>query len=184
MKKLPLCLIFAGALGLISCQKTKTADATAQADGAEATETAVERGNREGQMFVDFEATYEGQTSRLSDYVGRGKYVLVDFWASWCGPCRMEVPNLIKVYEQYGSERFTVLGVATWDDPEDTKAAMEALRITYPQMLNAQQAGSDAYGIEGIPEIILFAPDGTILKRGLRGEAIEAAVSQALASAE
>ena len=133
-----------------------------------------------GTMFTDFEAEYEGQVQKLSDYVGKGKYVLVDFWASWCGPCRQEIPTIIDLYEKYNGEKFTVLGVATWDKPEDTKQAMEELGIKYPQIMNAQQAGSDAYNIEGIPQIILFAPDGTIVKRGLRGEAMVKAVEEAL----
>ncbi|MBO4564989.1 MAG: AhpC/TSA family protein [Bacteroidaceae bacterium] len=134
----------------------------------------------EGQTFVDFEAEYEGQVQRLSDYVGKGKYVLVDFWASWCGPCRAEIPTLIELYDKYAGDNFEVLGVATWDQPEDTKQAMEELGIKYPQIMNAQQAGSDAYNIKGIPEIILFAPDGTIVKRGLRGQEMVKAVEEAL----
>ncbi len=133
-----------------------------------------------GKMFVDFEAEYAGKTTKLSDYVGKGKYVLVDFWASWCGPCKREIPNLIKVYEKYKGDKFEVLGVATWDKPDATIQAIEMLGITYPQMLNAQKAGSDAYGILGIPEIILFAPDGTIVERGLRGDAIEKIVAEKL----
>lgn len=134
----------------------------------------------EGKMFTDFEAEYDGKVVKLSDYVGKGKYVLVDFWASWCGPCRAEIPNLLSVYEKYKGDNFEVLGVATWDAPEDTKTAIEQLGITYPQIMNAQKAGSDAYGINGIPQIILFGPDGTILKRNLRGAAIEDAVQEAL----
>ena len=134
----------------------------------------------EGKMFKDFEAEYDGKVVKLSDYVGKGKYVLVDFWASWCGPCRAEIPNLLSVYEKYKGDNFEVLGVATWDAPEDTKTAIEQLGITYPQIMNAQKAGSDAYGINGIPQIILFGPDGTILKRNLRGAAIEDAVQDAL----
>ena len=134
----------------------------------------------EGQPFIDFEATYEGRVQRLSDYVGKGKFVLVDFWASWCGPCRAEIPNLINVYNRYKGDKFEVIGVATWDKPNDTKRAIAELGIPYPQIMNAQKAGSDAYDIEGIPEIILFGPDGTILKRGLRGEAIEAEIKKAL----
>ncbi len=137
-------------------------------------------GSIEGKMFTDFEATYEGKTTKLSDYVGKGQYVLVDFWASWCGPCRGEIPNLKKIYEQYKSDKFTVLGVATWDEPAKSLKAIEEDSVTYPQMLNAQKAGSDAYAIDGIPEIILFGPDGTILKRGLRGEEIEKAVKEVL----
>ena len=134
----------------------------------------------EGRMFKDFSAKYEGKVTNLSDYVGKGKYVLVDFWASWCGPCRAEIPNLIKVYEKYKGEKFEVLGVATWDEPADTKKAIKELKIPYPQMLNAQRAGSDAYGISGIPQIILFGPDGKIVKRNLRGEALEKAVSEVM----
>ena len=134
----------------------------------------------EGKKFKDFEAEYEGKVTKLSDYVGKGKYVLVDFWASWCGPCRAEIPNLIKVYNKYKGEKFEVLGVATWDKSEDTKKAIEQMGIPYPQMLNAQKAGSDAYGISGIPQIILFAPDGKIVKRDLRGEAVEKAVAEVL----
>lgn len=134
----------------------------------------------EGKKFKDFSAEYDGKVTKLSDYVGKGKYVLVDFWASWCGPCKAEIPNLINVYNKYKGKKFEVLGVATWDEPEDTKKAIEKMGIPYPQMLNAQKAGSDAYGINGIPQIILFGPDGTILKRNLRGEALEKAVAEAL----
>ena len=72
------------------------------------------------------------------------------------------------------------LGVAVWDKPADTEKAISDMKIPYPQILNAQNAGSDAYGISGIPQIILFGPDGTILKRNLRGEAMEKAIKEAL----
>lgn len=137
-----------------------------------------------GDMYKDFKAEYNGKVTKLSDYVGKGKYVLVDFWASWCPPCRREIPNLINVYNTYKGKKFTVLGVATWDKPEDTNKAIKELGINYPQMLNAGTAGSDAYGIQGIPEIILFAPDGKIVARGLRGEAVEAEVKKALKTAK
>ncbi len=137
-----------------------------------------------GDMFKDFSASYNGKTTKLSDYVGKGKYVLVDFWASWCPPCRREIPNLIAVYNKHKGDKFTVLGVATWDEPDNTLKAIEELGINYPQMLNAGKNGSNAYGIQSIPEIILFAPDGKIVARRLRGEAIEKEVSRALSASQ
>ena len=128
---------------------------------------------KEGDKFTDFAVEYEGKTTRFSDYVGCGQYVLVDFWASWCGPCRCEIPNLIKAYSKYKDKGLMVLGVAAWDEPEATKKAIEEDKISYPQILNSQSIGTDIYGIEGIPHIILFAPDGSILARGLRGEEID-----------
>ncbi|WP_288281080.1 TlpA disulfide reductase family protein [uncultured Prevotella sp.] len=128
---------------------------------------------QEGDKFADFAVEYEGKTTRLSDYVGKGQYVLVDFWASWCRPCRQEIPNLIAAYNKYKDRGLQVLGIAAWDKPEDTKKAIAEEHIPYPQIINSQKIATDVYGINGIPEIILFSPDGTILARGLRGKQIE-----------
>lgn len=126
-----------------------------------------------GDKFTDFAVEYEGKTTRLSDYVGRSQYVLVDFWASWCGPCRHEIPYLIAAYNKYKDKGLVVLGVAAWDEPANTLKAIEEDKIPYPQIINSQKIGTDIYGIDGIPHIILFAPDGTIIARDLRGEYIE-----------
>ena len=134
----------------------------------------------EGMMFKDFEVPYEGKVQRLSDYVGKGKYVLIDFWASWCGPCKKEVPNIIEVWNKYKDRNFVAVGIATNDKPEDTKASIKQLGIEYPQIMNNQGEASQPYGVTSIPQIILFGPDGTILRRGLRGPDIMAAVAHYL----
>lgn len=134
-----------------------------------------------GSMFKDFEVECEGKTQKLSDFVGKGQYVLVDFWASWCGPCRAEIPNIIDVYNKYKDKNLNVLGVTVNDRVEDSKGAIEELGIKYPQILGAKDwSVAEIYGIMGIPHIILFGPDGTILARDLRGEMIEMAVKQHL----
>ena len=135
----------------------------------------------EGKPFADFKGEdAEGNESALSAFVGQGKYVLVDFWASWCGPCRGEIPNLIKIHEKYGKE-MVVLGVPVWDKRPDTDNAIKELGIKYTQLfVGDDRTPTEIYGIQGIPQIILFAPDGTIAKRNLRGEKIEAAVVEAL----
>lgn len=134
-----------------------------------------------GQMFTDFAITQpDGSVKKLSDYVGQGKYILADFWASWCGPCRREIPNIKNVYAKFHGEQFDVVSVAVWDKVEDTLRAIEEEGLPWNQIVDCQRVPTEIYGIEGIPELILFGPDGTILKRGgaLRGEKMEPAIAE------
>ena len=90
---------------------------------------------KEGEMFKDFAVEYNGKTTRLSDYVGHGQYVLADFWASWCSPCRQQIPYLIDFYQQYKDKGLMVLGIAFRDKPEETEKAIRDLGIPYPQII-------------------------------------------------
>lgn len=133
-----------------------------------------------GAQFVDFEGVDDANKAvRLSDYVGKGHYVLVDFWASWCGPCRREIAHLKKVRDTYTDKGLVILGAVVWDEMEDHLKAMKELEITWPQIFNKAEA-TELYGIAGIPQIILFDPAGKIVARDLRGEEINKLLDKAL----
>lgn len=137
-----------------------------------------------GKIFMDFTMkTPEGKEVKLSDYVGRGKVVLVDFWASWCGPCRREMPNLVEIYKEYKGKKFEIVGVSLDRDAEAWKAAIKTLGITWPQMSDLkfwQCEGAQIYAVSSIPHTVLIDGEGTILKRGLHGEELKKAIEEAV----
>ncbi len=134
--------------------------------------------NAQETKFTDFKAEYNGKVQHLSDYVGKGQHVLAVFWASWCPPCRKEIPHMIEIHNKYKDKNFTVLGIPTNDKPENSKKIIAQMGVPYPQMLNAQGAGAMAYGINSIPYLILFSPDGKIIARGNTIENLEEILSK------
>ena len=134
----------------------------------------------EGKPFTDFEIEYNGTTHRLSDVVGHGDYVLVDYWASWCGPCIRQTAVIKDIYNEYKDKGLKVLGVAVWDEPDATLAAIEKHQLPWECWLNGQSIPTDLYGIMGIPCIILYGPDGTILSRDKQSDELKAAVRAAI----
>ncbi|MEO0787512.1 MAG: TlpA disulfide reductase family protein, partial [Bacteroidota bacterium] len=123
----------------------------------------------------------EGETIKLSDL--RGQYVLLDFWASWCGPCRRENPNVVRVYNEYHERGFEILGVSLDNNADRWKAAIEQDGLSWQHMSDLggwRSAHARAYGVTSIPETILLDPDGKIVARGLRGPALEAKLAEVL----
>lgn len=107
----------------------------------------------------------------------RGKYVLVDFWASWCGPCRGENPNVVKAYNRFKDKNFTVLGVSLDRDKSAWLAAIKEDGLEWKQISDLKYWSSAAvplYGLQGIPYNVLVDPDGKIIAEGLRGPALDA----------
>ena len=133
-----------------------------------------------GQPYADVDVIdfQTGNTAKLSDYVA-GKIALVDFWASWCRPCRGEIPNIANIYKKYG-DKIAVISLNVWDKPESQAEAIHELNMNWIQLADTTKKATEAYGVNGIPQIILIGADGTILARDLREEAIEEAVVNAL----
>ncbi len=135
-----------------------------------------------GQIAPSFEMTNTaGKLTKLTDF--RGKYVLVDFWASWCGPCRAENPNLVKTFAKYKAKNFTILGVSLDEDRGDWLKAIADDRLTWTQLSELKKWQSsvvDLYKIEGIPASFLLDPQGKIIAKNLRGEALDTFLTQAL----
>ena len=135
-----------------------------------------------GQKYIDFSMqTPEGKTVSLSDFVSKNKYTLIDFWASWCGPCRMEMPNVVAAYAKYKAKGFGIVGVSLDNDAESWKKAIKDLNITWPQMSDLkgwQCEGAALYGVRAIPATLLVSKDGTIVARDLRGEDLEAKLAE------
>lgn len=125
----------------------------------------VEQETEVGRMFKEMKGiSPDGKPTALSDYVGKGNYVLADFWASWCGPCRHEIPEVIALHEKYEEKGLKVIGITVHDSPEKSDKVVEQMRIPFPQIYESKPMS--IYGVLAIPYTILFAPDGTILERG------------------
>ena len=137
-----------------------------------------------GQKFTDFTLPDpEGNPVKLADIIAKNKYTLIDFWASWCGPCRAEMPNVVAAYKEYNKKGFGIVGVSLDSDAAAWKKAIKDMGMTWDHMSDVkgwQCEGAALYGVNSIPATVLVAQDGTIIARNLRGEAIKEKLAELL----
>lgn len=130
-----------------------------------------------GKTFIDLTMNdIDGKPHRLSEWCGKGRYVLIDFWASWCGPCRAEMPNVVEAYNKYHDKGFDVVGISYDSKQEAWVKAIDELKMPWTNLSDLkgwENVSSDLYGIKAIPANLLINPEGTIEARDLRGEALQ-----------
>jgi len=118
----------------------------------------------------------DGNTIELANYVGKGKYVLLDFWASWCPDCRKEMPALVELYAANKDKNFEIVGYSLDKDNEAWKKGIEKLNMTWVQMSDCDfwnSQGAKLYAVQFIPQTVLIDPDGKIIERALDMDALK-----------
>ena len=134
-----------------------------------------------GKIFQDVTAVnMQDQPSHLSDYAGKGKYVLIDFWASWCKPCCTEMPELKQLYHQYKGKGLEIVSISIDQDKDAWQKKIKELQMNWPQMIDENREASKTYVVGAIPHTILLDPTGIILAKDLRGKELEEKIAQYL----
>ena len=175
-----LTLALAATVGLTGCCKKKACNNASQQQPAPVAETTAD-----DPSVISFTmAGMDGNMVDVKQVFAKSRITIVDFWASWCGPCRNEMPVLVELYSQYHDKGLGILGVSLDEDRQQWADATKQLGITWPQVSDLQgwdNAAAVKYEVKGIPFTVIVDNEGKILKAGLRGDELKAFVAETLA---
>lgn len=139
---------------------------------------------QDGIQYIDFGMEDpDGKPIKVSDFVGKNKYTLIDFWASWCGPCHAEMPTVSRAYDEFRSKGLEIIGVSLDNNKSDWMKGISDLKMTWPQMSDLKGwecAGAQLYGVRAIPANVLVDQKGRIVAQNLRGENLIQKLSELL----
>ena len=165
-----------------ACQPGKTKSQGTQA--APAQTASQDTASHEDELVISFTmADMDGNQMSVTDEFAKHKLTVIDFWASWCGPCRQEMPSLVKTYNDYKDKGLGIVGVSLDEDKEQWSSAVSAMGMTWTQLSDLQgwhNAAAQMYGIQAIPFTIIVDDKGKVLTAGLRGEQLRVFVAQRL----
>ena len=182
-------LALATVLAFASCNCKKNGEcAKAQAEQQVAdTTNATTQGEaqaNDGSKFIDFTVpALDGKQVKLADVVAKNKITMVDFWASWCGPCRMEMPNVVEAYKQFHDKGLEIVGVSLDESKKDWETAVKDMCMNWIQTSDLKGWECEAarlYGVRGIPACVLINQKGEIVGRDLRAEELHARLAELL----
>ena len=182
-------LALATVLAFASCNCKKNGEcAKAQAEQQVAdTTNATTQGEaqaNDGSKFIDFTVpALDGKQVKLADVVAKNKITMVDFWASWCGPCRMEMPNVVEAYKQFHDKGLEIVGVSLDESKNDWETTVKDMGMNWIQTSDLKGWECEAarlYGVRGIPACVLINQKGEIVGRDLRAEELHARLAELL----
>ena len=169
-------------IALTACQPGKT-----QGKGSQDETTAAapqDTASRSDELIISFTmADINGKDVSVTDEFAKHKLTVVDFWASWCGPCRQEMPSLVSTYNEYKNKGLGIVGVSLDEDKEQWSNAVTTMGMTWTQLSDLQgwhNSAAQMYGIQAIPFTIIVDSKGKVLTAGLRGEELRSFIAQKL----
>ena len=185
MKKIKACALAAAvALALTACGSRGNAPTSANNGDGSATSAVQKADSTRDEPRIEFSMTdIDGKEVNVTDEFAKHKITLIDFWASWCGPCMQEMPNLVRIYGKYKDKGLGIVGVSLDEDKSQWTEAVSSMGMVWTQLSDLQgwnNSAAQKYGIQAIPFTVVVDSTGKVLDAGLRGEQLETEIAKLL----